>query len=754
MSAYRGLRVVDFSQGVAGPMAAMLLGDLEAEVVKAEPAGGDRLRDHPGYLAWNRNKQVLEVDLASAPGIAAARDLIAGADVAIFDHAPGRLEILGLDGAALTAAHPSLVHLWMPPYGTGGRWSHLAPHHSLLSGLTAVAFRQGAYEDRPVHLVSPILWNGQAVMGAAAAGAAIYERTRSGRGQAVTVGGLHGASQVGSILRILEGQNQPRGIPPGINPRYRLYRCEDGEWFFLGTLFEAFYRRALDLLDLGDAFEALESDMVAANELLIAIFETRPRAEWLDLFRANDVPCAPVGRREAWFAGQTVAEAGLRPTFQHPRLGEVTMPGPPADLSATPATIGSLPQAVAAPPVWPARPDRAQREMSNAPLAGVRVLNLGSVIAGSYSGAVLANLGADVIKIEPLEGDVFRSDFGLFILLNQGQRTLALDLKSPAGRDLFLDLAKSADVVIDNYRHGVRERLGVDYATLKAINPRVISASITAYGRTGARAGTPGFDPLMQAEGGMMAAQGGSDDPVLLTVAMTDVTTASVVAASVIAALNARERTGEGQEIVTSLMAQSLLIQTGELVEYAGRPPNDGGSADCIGVAALHRYYACSDGWIGVVCETAEEADALAGALDVDLGPQPLVAPRDGEISRTLERAFAVRTREAVLAALLDAGVAAAPALRTEEALADPWLWDEAFLANWRHPRLGPIISGRVFADFARTPSGYTRPTPDLGEHSVEILAEWGVAPARIEELLAAGVVLDRGVLAATAKAS
>src|SRR5204863_57245 len=123
MTAYTGVRIADFSQGLAGPMAAMLLGDFDAEVAKVEPPEGDRAKDHPGYLAWNRNKQVVTLDLSAADGMAAARALIAGADVAIFDHAPGELEALGLDGASLAAAHPELVHSWMPPYGTSGTWS-------------------------------------------------------------------------------------------------------------------------------------------------------------------------------------------------------------------------------------------------------------------------------------------------------------------------------------------------------------------------------------------------------------------------------------------------------------------------------------------------------------------------------------------------------------------------------------------------------------------------------------------------------
>jgi len=742
VSAYRGVRIVDFSQGVAGPMAAMLLGDFEAEVVKVEPPAGDRLKDHPGYLAFNRNKQVLTLDLKTAEGVAAARALIAGADVAIFDHAPGDLERLGLDGAALTATHPALVHAWMPPYGTKGRWSQLPPHHSLLTALTGSSFRQGAYADQPVHLILPILWYAQGVMGAAAIGSALFERGRSGQGQALTVSGIHGASESSGGARALEQPPLPRGIPPGANPRYRLYQCADGEWFFLGTLFTNFYRKAFEVLGLEDAFDALESDMLAARELLEEMFATRTRAEWLEALQANDVPCAPVRRREAWFAGETVREGGLREVFQHPKLGEVAMPGPPARLSETPASIRSLPQAIATPPIWTPRALSA-RPSSGPPLAGVKVLNLGTVIAGAYAGPLLASFGADVLKIEPPECDPFRSDGPGFLSYNRGCRGLGLNLRKPGARDLFLDLVRQADVVIDNYRFGVREKLGIEYAALREVNPKIISCSVNAYGDRGERAALPGFDPLLQAEGGMQAAQGGEGDPILYTIAVNDVATASVVTMSVIAALNTRERTGLGQEIKTSLMAQSLLFQLGEMVSYEGRAPNDLGGVDCLGTAALHRYYACADGWIGLVAETDQAAHALGQALGVDLGAAPLLAPREGELAQRLEAAFAALPRDRALGALLAAGVAAAPVLRSAESLDDPWLAENGFYEAWDHPRLGPMRTVRAYADFARTPGGLFRPTPEPGEHTREILADYGVAPDRVRTLLDAGAVFE-----------
>ncbi|PZQ54502.1 MAG: hypothetical protein DI570_22930 [Phenylobacterium zucineum] len=742
MSAYEGVRIVDFSHGVAGPMAAMLLGDLGAEVVKVEPPGGDRMKDHPGYLAWNRNKQILTLDLEAADGLAAARALIAGADVALFDHAPGGLEALGLDGAALMAAHPGLIHAWMPPYGTTGEWSDLPAHHSLLAGLSAVAFRQGAWSDAPIHLVIPIAWYAQAVLGAGAIGAALYERGRSGQGQPLVVSGLHGSAQAAPPASILAEPPLPRGTPPGANPRYRLYQGSDGEWFFLGTLFTGFYRKAFEVLGLEDAFEALETDMLAARDLLEGMFLTRTRDDWLEALRANDVPCAPVGSREAWFGSEAVAQAGLRTTLAHPSLGEVTMPGPSVKFARTPATVRALPQPIATPPAWApaARPDFGAAPDAS-PLAGVKVLNLGTVIAGAYAGTILAQLGADVVKVEPREADMFRSDGSQFLAYNRGVRGLGMDLKRPEGRALFLELARTADVVIDNYRLGVRERLGIEYAALRAVNPRIISCSITGYGERGPRTAMPGFDPLLQAEGGMMAAQGGAGDPILHTIAVNDVATAATVAGAVVAALNARERTGEGQDVTTSLMAQSLLYQLGELVDYAGRPANDMGGVDCLGVSALHRYYACADGWIGLVAETEADAAALGRVLGLEPGAAPLAEGRDGALAERIATAVADRPCVKVLAALRGAGVAAAPVIGGEAALEDAFLAANGFVEAWRHPRLGDMITARGFADFARTPGGFTRPTPELAEHSAEVLSDYGVPPERIAALLAAGAV-------------
>ncbi|MCA3757094.1 MAG: CoA transferase [Phenylobacterium sp.] len=743
MSAYRGVRIADFTQGVAGPMACMLLGDFEAEIVKVEPPGGDRLKDHPGYPAWNRNKTVVTLDLSVPADLAQAKDLARAADIAVFDHPPGDLEALGLDAASLRDGAPHLIHVWMPPYGTRGRWSRMPPRHSLLAATSGIAFRQGAYADSPIHLILPIGWYGQAVMAAGAMGATLYERGASGQGQAVTVSGLHGVSEVGGVVMVLDQPRLPRGAPQGASPSYRLYQCSDGEWFFLATLFMPFFRKAIDALGLGAHWEVLVLNPALALDVLEEVFRSQPRRYWLGLLADAGVPCAPVGNRNDWFAGDAVRHAGLRLEFDDPVRGRLAMPGPPARLSATPASVRSLPTAGPLPD-WGAPQPRTIGPGASRPLEGVRVLDMGSVIAGALAGAVLANLGAEVIKIESPEGDPFRSDGGPFLTCNRGKRGLGIDLKQPGAKEMFFDLVRQSDVVLDNYRFGVRKRLGVDYEALRQINPRIISCSVNAYGDAGPRAPLPGFDPLLQAEGGMMAAQGGDAEPVLHTIAVNDVATAGVVAFGIISALNARRRTGEGQEVVTSLLAQSLTFQLGEVVTWEGRPPAPSGGIDCVGLSPVHRYYECQDGWLAVAAETVAEAEALLTVLGTQADPaDALTAPPEGPLAGRLAATLAGRPRAGALDALEAAGVPCAPCVRGYEAYDDPWLAENDVFVAWRHPRLGEAVGVRSYADFDRTPGGFRHPVPDAGEHTWQVLAEFGLAPERIEALLAAGAVFE-----------
>jgi crotonobetainyl-CoA:carnitine CoA-transferase CaiB-like acyl-CoA transferase len=746
MSAFQGLKVVDCSQGLVGPMAAMLLGDFGAEVLKVEPPQGDRAAAKPGYQMWNRNKRRLSLDLDDPAGRARLEQLLDAADVAIFDFSPSRMAALDLLDAA--QRHPRLLRLWTPPFGTTGEASELEAHHGALIALTGAAFRQSSYAEQPVYLIAPVLHYAQAAMAAGAVGAGLLERSRSGLGQAVTVSGLNAVALVGGA----SGTFLPPGRKPlGASPSYRLYECGDGQFLFLATLFSYFFQRALNAMGLTEIALAEDVFPETVAETMEARFREKPRAEWLEILREADVPCGPVGRREDWLVSELIANNDMRVVMQDPKRGAIEMPGVPIKLKATAGSVRHLLREAdeaaveafltAAPP--PTAPGGAPA--GSGPLAGVKVLDLGTVIAGAYCNAILANLGAEVVKVESAEGDPWRDRGVGFTAYNRGKRGLVVDLKQPAGRELFLDLARQSDVVLDNYRLGVRDRLGIGHEAVRAVNPRLISGSITTYGSRGEETSRPGFDPLLQARSGLMAAQGGDDDePVFHIIAVNDFASASMAAFGVIAALNARERTGEGQVMETSLTNQSAMFQSGELTTWPGAPAAPKGSRDCLGIAALDRFYACADAWILVACANASEATALATALGHPGWAREfnlMAEPRDGVLAGKIEAVLRTLRAADVLEALRKAGVRAVLAQLAEQTLSDRWLAANNFLDQMRATPFGPVTN-RPYATFSRSPCGYTRPDPGLGEHTFEVLAEYGIDPDRIERLADEGVVM------------
>ena len=746
MSAFQGVRVLDLSQGQVGPMSAMLFGDYGATVLKIEPLGGDRAKDRPGYLAWNRNKAILALDPMDADGRARLERLIAGADVLVVDHGPTALAALGLTGEAVTAQHPRLIHLWTPPFGTAGAWSDLPAHHAMLTGLCGAAWRQASYADQPTWHVTPIVHGVQALLAATAGAAALYEREQTGRGQTVVVSGLHAMAEVACQITAVGEPSYYRGSPTGGSLGYRLYRCGDGQWLFLGALFSHFFYRALSAVGL------LGGDMYDMGGSLEAKLMSGPRDHWVERLQAAEVPAGPVRRRDAWLGSEIASANALVATLEGGGCGAVRMPGVLAKLRGTPGAAARLPrpatkaevEAFALAESAPA--SRAERKPK--PLAGVRVLDLGTVIAGAYAGSILANFGADVVKVESPDGDPFRGMGGGFMNYNRGKRGLGLDLKPPAGRALFHDLAQGADVVLDNYRLGVRERLGIDHAALAKVNPRIISCSAITYGSQGSLARQPGFDGALQAWSGQMAAQGGEGgEPVFHSIPINDVATAALTAFAIAAALYARERTGEGQDVETSLAAAATALQFGDLVTFEGSEPAPQGARDCVGFAALERYYRCRGGWITLACTGAEQFEGLAEALGRAEwlrrwpGDSALAEPPDGPLARAVAEALAEMARDDVLQRLAAASVPAAPVLRPEETHRCEFFWDNGYFQLYGDSWGGQLVGSKGFATFNGEAASFDRLNPGLGEHGVEVLVEHGIGRDRMQELAKAGVI-------------
>ncbi len=208
--------------------------------------------------------------------------------------------------------------------------------------------------------------------------------------------------------------------------------------------------------------------------------------------------------------------------------------------------------------------------MAAPPLAGIRVVDLTSYIAGSYAGMMLADLGAAVVKVESPAGDSFRELPGFFGW-NRGKRSIAVDLKAPDGRAIVERLVAEGDVAMENMRPGVAERLGMGSERLQALNPRLVYCSVTAFGSTGPYVDRPGFDPLLQALSGTMVLQGFGGPPRYVRIAITDYYAAALAAQAILAALFVRERTGEGQKVETSLLHAALALQSGNVVDYQGK---------------------------------------------------------------------------------------------------------------------------------------------------------------------------------------
>ncbi len=755
--AFEELRILDFTRGVAGPLACMLLADLGAEVIKIESPAEERDGTDPGYLCWNRNKRRVELDLETVAGLRSARELLESADVAVFDDPPAELA-----AETVRAQCPRLLYTRLPAYDRAGLAAHLPRDHGLLSALSGTAYQQSSWEDVPIYLVTPQLHYAHGMTAAAAIAAGVYERGRTGLGQELSVSGLDAvaAASSASLLRGPEAlQQQRRSGTRGGSPNYRLYACADGQWLFLGTLlFEHFVKalEALELLDIlvmdgveGELANVMKPEMSGAvSARLEARFAEKNRAEWLRSLREHGVPHAPVGDRADWFASETVAANEMRVTLPHPDLGRVDVPGVPVKLSETPGRVKHLMET--------ARPEflerHTPRKLGSAPsrsggaLAGVVVLDLGVIIAGAFASSVLANFGADVIKVESPSGDPFRP-YGLgFVGFNQGKRGVVLDLKQPEGRDVFYELVRRADVVCDNFRGGVLERLQVDYDSLRKVNPRIVSASITGYGSEGPLAADPGFDPLLQAQSGLMATQGGNDEPVFHTIAVNDVASALVMAFGVVAALHARESTGRGQRVETSLANQSVLTQSAELTWYEGRPPAPLGDRDCVGIAALQRFYACADGWIALACGQELHFGGLCAALEHPdwverwSAPRALREPRDGELAERVSDALKQLPRAQVLERLRARGVPAVSASRPDEVFESSLFLADDFFREMDHPTHGRMTTVRGYADWSRTPAGFARRAPELGEHTEEVLRESGFDRSQIASLIAAGI--------------
>ena len=393
------------------------------------------------------------------------------------------------------------------------------------------------------------------------------------------------------------------------------------------------------------------------------------------------------------------------------------------------------------------------------PLQGCRVLELTHIMAGPTCGMMLADMGADVIKVEKPTGDDTRrltpptinGESAAFLMMNRNKRGLALDLKQDSARDALKTLLKDADVVIENFRGGTMERLGLGYETLREENPGLIFVSISGFGRTGPYASRGGFDLIAQGMSGIMTitGEGPGRPPVKVGAPLSDITAGIIAAMAVSAAYAHKLKTGEGQKVDTSLFEAAIThtYWQSAIAFATGETPHPLGSAHPL--SAPYQAFQTSDGWINLGAANQRNWEKLVNCIGVpELNEDPRFVTNHERmhnlpaLEEELNRVFRQRTTEDWLAALEEAGVPAGPVLTVNEMLEDPQALAREMIVETEHPVAGMTKALGLPVKFSETPGGIERPAPLLGQHSAEVLAEGGYDQAAIDAMVASGAVI------------
>ena len=394
------------------------------------------------------------------------------------------------------------------------------------------------------------------------------------------------------------------------------------------------------------------------------------------------------------------------------------------------------------------------------PLAGLKVIELCHVMAGPTCGMLLADMGADVIKVEKAGGgdDIRRSvppaingESAAFMMVNRNKRGIVVDLKTPGGKRVLGRLLKTADVVTENYRRDTMAKLGLDYDSLSEINPGLIYAAITGFGRTGPYANRGGFDLVAQGMSGLMSVTGEAPGraPVKLGPPVCDINAGMLLALGVVAAYTHRLKTGRGQLVETSLFEAGITDTLWQSAIYfaTGEPPGPLGSAHPL--SAPYQAVRTQDGYINIGGANQKNWRAMVEAIGApELADDPRFADNGARMANlepliaALEQVFGERPSAEWLAVLEAVGVPAGPILDIGEMQRDPQALARDMVVEVDHPIAGRMKTIGAPVKFTETPAKVTMPAPVYGQHTREVLAEHGFSHAEIDRLAAEGAIM------------
>jgi crotonobetainyl-CoA:carnitine CoA-transferase CaiB-like acyl-CoA transferase len=803
-----GLTVLEFGAGShAAALAGVLLADNGARVIKVEPPEGDRLRtDSPSaHLVFNRGKESVVADLRTAEGREQARDLAARADVVIAAFEPGVDERFGIDYATLRELNPLLVHCSINGFGADSPYAGIKAYEHVVqakSGLMSLGQgSQFGYRPGPIFGSAPIAGTGTGHLAAAGILAALVARQQTGRGQQLEVPMFFGA-QAADYFGLMTWQLATGKVSPPparvssagsasrktiVASRLNYLPCtKDGRFVFFTAMMPHQARAVLRALGIehileqpryanAPFFESADDGQAWEDEIWDA-FRTKTFAEWDPILRAErDVAYELARTSEEGLDHPQIRHNGDVLTLDAPGVGPVEQVGPIAHFRTTPARVRRSAPALGENSGQVTGPAEVSGNgtVPEHPLAGITLVEFGYFFAMPFATAILASLGARVIKIEDRGGDPMRFSFGApesgAARVMEGKESLTVDLRTPEGRQLAHEVIAKADAFVNGFRSGIAERQGLDYETLREINPRLVYLHASGYGVDGEFAGRPIFAQTAEAVAGSLHRNAGfwldpalSEGmsatevqavilPRLRTIVDGDSNAALGALTALSLALYNQLLTGEGQFVSTSMIGGNLWAYADDAVRYEGKQPLPMTDPELNGNSALYRLYEAAGGWVFLAASRQHEWEALVSVLgrpelatDARFVSVPDRAANDESLAAELERTFATRKADEWESELVAQGVAcveAYPGTMSEFTGTDPVIRQTGLAAEVDHPSFGRMVRHGLPVRLSETP-GRLAPGCVLGQHTRAILEELGYSPERIAELEDKQVVL------------
>ena len=790
-----GLRVLDLSTVVAGPFGSDIMASLGAEVIRITPKVADGslsmpdttgpVSDADGFVcAFQRNKKSVALNLKDPHGKAAFMRLVEMSDVVYDNFRPGVTTRLGIDYPSLKAVNPRIVVCSISGYGSEGPWAEVGAYDVTVQALSGGMSITGSNDSQGMPCrwgvpVGDITGAFYVVIGILAA---IEERSRTGEGQAVEVSLLDGQLAL-NTYRVPQafgagvefGAPQPRRGGAGTVP-YGPFLCGDGKWIVIGVA-SNFWRGFCDAVGLTELIEDPRFDTLKHRQErqaeLEALIEQRLSQDSSDIWQEKLIEAGvPVGKvnsiREAFeqpqaqaremtvtlVGAESVRTAGSPIRFIGENLGKFTAPVPDGanqneiiggNLSIAPEEQSGI-----------TTPEIGAFATQDGPLKGTLVLELcGDEPSGTFGTQMLADLGATVVKIErpakePVAADLadmsVSPEIAYFFGLNRNKRSVCLDLKSEAGRDAFFKLAARADIVYDNYKTGVIQRLGLDPEGLRQINPAIITCSVSGFGKTGPWAHLPAYDATIQALGGGMSITGTGEPgtmPVRFGNPIGGMGGAFYAVIGILAALRRRRVTGVPASVDISLLDAQLAMHG-----YRVAPALSGRDYPAVqrrgGSGALpYGPFRCRDGRWFVLGITNQFWPAAARCLghpewidDKRFASEAARQQNEDELNALVEEAMAIADADEWQRRFVELGIPGAKVLSIPEAYDHPHVALRNMLESFDHPLGGRLkVAGTPIKLSAHPFSGF-RHAPALGEDTRAILAELaGLSPDRLETL-------------------